>query len=132
MNKRQEEKDKLKEAYKKHYSSLLEAQKKLRQSEPSRRIASALEEIKQSSLMEEMDEMVKKVQEKAFLAEAKLEQALDLRFEEEVEKEKEEINKKFEAKKAVDAIRAEMGDVYKDTEEKAKNMYQKKTIGKQK
>jgi len=132
MNKRQEEKERLKEAYKKHYRSILDAQEKLRQSEPSRRISAALNQIKQSSLMEEMDDMVRKVQEKAYIAEARMEQALDARFEEEVEREKAEMNKKYEAKKAVEAIRAEMGDVYKDNEERAKSMPQKKTIGKPK
>lgn len=130
MGSGQEERDKLKEIYKEHYRSIQETKNKLASAQTTKRITDALNSIKQSAFMEDVDHMIDKVRETAFKAEAKVEQALDDQFKKEVEEENERIIKQQKAKSTIDAIKAEMGNVYDENEAIAKDMKTKKTIGK--
>jgi|AntRauMFilla1563_2_1112583.scaffolds.fasta_scaffold00383_4 hypothetical protein len=126
----QEQRDKLKEIYKEHYRSIKESKEKLASLEPKKRIMDALNDMKNSAFMEDVDHMIDSVRESAYKAEAKIEQALDDQFEKEVDEEREQILKKHKAKATVDELKAQMGDVYNENEAKAKDMHATKTIGK--
>jgi phage shock protein A len=130
MSSSQEERDRLKEIYKDHYKAIKETKAKLASAQTTKRISDALGSIKQSAFMEDIDHLIDKVREKAYLAEAKVEQALDDQFKKEVELENEKIIKQQKAKSTLDSIKAEMGDVYDENEARAKDMKTKKTIGK--
>lgn len=126
----QEQRDKLKEIYKEHYKSIRASKEKLASLEPKRRILEALNDMKNSAFMEDVDNMIDKVRESAYKAEAKIEQALDEQFENELEEERQQIIKKQQAKSMVEELKAQMGDVYNENEAKAKDMRTNKTIGK--
>lgn len=126
----QEQRDKLKEIYKEHYKSIRASKEKLASLEPKKRIMDALNDIKKSAFMEDVDHMIDKVRETAYKAEAKIEQALDDQFEKEVEEEREQILKKHKAKSTIEQLKAQMGDVYEENEAKAKDLRSIKTIGK--
>lgn len=126
----QEQRDKLKEIYKEHYKSIRASKDKLASLEPKRRIIEALNDMKNSAFMEDVDHMIDKVKESAYKAEAKIEQALDDQFEKEVDAEREQILKKQQAKATVEELKAQMGDVYDENEAKAKDLRTTKTIGK--
>lgn len=126
----QEQRDKLKEIYKEHYKSIKASKEKLASLEPKRKIMEALNDMKNSAFMEDVDNMIDKVRESAYKAEAKIEQALDDQFEEELEEERQQIIKKQQAKSTVEELKAQMGDVYDENEAKAKDMRTTKTIGK--
>lgn len=126
----QEQRDKLKEIYKEHYRSIKASKDKLASLEPKKRIIDALNDMKNSAFMEDVDLMIDKVRESAYKAEAKIEQALDDQFEKEVEIERDQILKKSKAKSTVDEIKAQMGEVYDENVAQAKDMRATKTIGK--
>lgn len=126
----QEQRDKLKEIYKEHYRSIKASKDKLASLEPKKRIIDALNDMKNSAFMEDVDQMIDKVRESAYKAEAKIEQALDDQFEKEVEIERDQILKKSKAKSTVDEIKAQMGEVYDENVAQAKDMRATKTIGK--
>lgn len=126
----QEQRDKLKEIYKEHYKSIKASKDKLASLEPKKRIIDALNDMKNSAFMEDVDLMIDKVRESAYKAEAKIEQALDDQFEKEVEIERDQILKKSKAKSTVDEIKAQMGEVYDENIAQAKDMKATKTIGK--
>ena len=137
MNSR-EERERLKEEYKAHYRSIRETRQKLAESERMAKIASALERMNAEHLLETFDTMLRKVREKIEVAEARLEMAMDSRREnddpDEVQlagdqADLDETERRRKASEAVKQMRAEMGTLQDEIDNKIQLLETNKTIG---
>jgi hypothetical protein len=138
-----EDRQRLKEEYKEHYKAVRELRKKAAEAERTSRIRSALNNMNTDSLMETFDEMLHKVREKIDLAEARLEIMLESRGEssgtsddyshgtsdgtssgisESDRLKMEEFERKEKTRETLSKIRAEMGLLQNELDEKIEGM----------
>ena len=129
------QRERLKEQYKQHYRKMREAKEKLKRTRHQRNIAEALRNMDSSELMETFDDFLFTVKSKIASVEARLEVALDNLSEEETEHrgldkvERDEQMQKVRAKETLKQVKLEMGKLYNEIEQQAKDMNVEKTIG---
>lgn len=129
MDSRQE-RERLKEEYKEHYRAIRESRKKLEQYERKAKIASALEQIDPTPVIDGLHNALGKLREKVTMAEARLEVYLDEHAPKDAQalEEADEFEKKLRAKQSLDAIRQEMGNLEREADDKAAKLEVEKTI----
>jgi len=129
----QEEREKLKEAYKEHYRALRELKEK---AVNARRVASvkeALQKIGDRSVVERLDQAVETVQVHIARAEAKLEHFIDSHTQRAEQEETQAWMDKEQARQTIEQIRAEMGLVHQDIENKLSDLPEvTKSVGREK
>lgn len=116
-----EDRERLKEEYKKHYRSIKELRQKAVDAERMAKVNNALNRMNVDGLMDSFDEVLDKVRHKIALAEAKmevyLESAEELNSDEVYRCEDEEFIRKQRSEETLQRIRAEMGIIQTDIKE---------------
>ncbi len=129
------DREKMKEAYKKHYRKMREAKERLARSRKTKNITDALKEMDTTALTETFDEFLYKVKSKITSVEARLEVAMDSLAESDEELMEQELDEEMKKQKAKETLRQakiEMGLLYNEIEQQAQSMQIKKTIGTEK
>lgn len=128
-----EERERLKEEYKEHYRKIRDAGEKLRSSRYAKKASDALQQMNADDLLDSVDHFLGKVRYKMASIEARLDLAMDdiLNSDDELEAERDQELKKEKAKDSLQQIKREMGMLYDDLEQQAKQMQVKKTVGMQ-
>ena len=125
--------EQLKKKYKKHYRELLETKKRLRELERAKKATSGFSETKGTStdLINQMEELVTKIKQRASLIESKVEIALDTLKSDGSEQEAslEQQERKRRARDTINLIKNEMGQLYSEMETQARELDAEKTVG---
>jgi phage shock protein A len=125
--------EELKKEYKQHFRKMRAAKERYRKTRKSRNIIDALKDMDSSDLMESFDSFLFDVQDKVARAEARLDVALesmDSNKASHVEQQEfEEANKQEKAKETLQQVKADMGLLYNELEEQAKQIDADKTVG---
>lgn len=132
MNSR-EEREKLKEVYKEHYRALKDLKEKAVNAKRVASVKEALQNISDRSVVDRLDQAVETVQLHIAKAEAKLEYFMDAHSQRVQQEESEAWMDKEQARQTIQQIRAEMGLVHKDIEDKLSDLPEvSKSIGPEK
>ncbi len=125
--------EELKKEYKQHFRKMRAAKERYRKTRKSRNIIDTLKDMDSSDLMESFDSFLFDVQDKVARAEARLDVALesmDSNKASHVEQQEfEEANKQEKAKETLQQVKADMGLLYNELEEQAKQIDADKTVG---
>jgi len=125
--------EQLKQKYKKHYKELLETKKQLRDLEQSKRSAKGVggHFSTSSDLVHQMEELITKVKHRAALIESKVEVALDSLKSDDNDHTAtfEQQDRKQRARDTINQIKSEMGQLYSEMETQARNLEVEKTVG---
>ena len=126
----EQERERLKEEYKDHYRKIRDAKEKLRRSKYVQNVNEALHNMNADELLASVDEFLGKVRTKMSLIEARLDVAMEeiLDQPDDISELDEEL-KKENARESLKKIKAEMGLLYREIEQQAKELHAEKTIG---
>lgn len=132
----EQDRERLKEEYKEHYRKIRDAKEKLRRSGYVKNVNKALQEMNADELLSSVDHFLGNVRDKMSLIEARLDVAMeqfvsegDQEFEQSKSRLDEEIRKEG-AQETLKQIKREMGLLYMEIEEQAKELKADKTVGK--
>lgn len=127
------QREQLKEEYKKHYRKMREAKEQLRRTQKTRNITAALKNMDTSELMASFDSFLFEVKSTVAHAEAKLDVALESMeakdFSSPGENKEDAVSNKQKAKETLRQLKNEMGILYSEIEQQAEAMNIEKTIG---
>jgi SPX domain protein involved in polyphosphate accumulation len=127
----EEERNRLKEEYKAHYLKIRELKNKLAEAERVKKITNAVQQINPQGLIDQFDEALDKVREKVFIAEAKLDMAMESAdADDHVSPADEETLRKQRASETLKQMKMELGMLNDAIEEQAANHPAQKTLGK--
>lgn len=131
----EEDRERLKEEYKEHYRKIRDAKEKLRRSGYVKNVNKALQEMNADELLSSVDHFLGNVRDKMSLIEARLDVAMeqfvsdeDQEFEQSKSRFDEELRKES-AQETLKEIKREMGLLYMEIEEQAKELKAEKTVG---
>ena len=137
-----EERERLKEVYKDHYRKMRETTEEFRKQRRKASIMKALANMDNTELMESFDNVLEGLQEKISRVEARLEVAMEGLGDEDQEasypsdaerKQRtadfEQQQKRKKARQTLRNIRDEMGQLYNELEEQARELKARKTVG---
>ncbi|MCC5933037.1 MAG: hypothetical protein LAT75_02525 [Candidatus Cyclonatronum sp.] len=128
-----EERERLKEEYKQHYRQILEDKKRLAAAERKSRVLKSFQEIDTRPVLESFQDALGAVRERIVQAEARLEVWLDNRDADTASsgaapEDMEAFEQKEKARQTLAQIRAEMGTIERQLDEKAAAITGAKTI----
>jgi len=127
----EEERNRIKEEYKAHYLKIKELKQKLSEAERVQKLNKAINQINPRGLLDQFDDALDKVREKIFVAEEKLNIALDSAEEEQGPSvEDEAFIRKQKAAETMRQMKLELGMLNDAVEEQASKMPVDKTLGK--
>ncbi len=127
----EEERNRLKEEYKAHYLKIKELKNKLAEAERVKKITNAVQQINPQGLIDQFDEALDKVREKVFMAEAKLDMAMEsTETAHEVSQVDEDAMRKLRASETMKQMKMELGMLNDAIDEQAANHPVQKTLGK--
>ncbi len=135
-NSSEQDRDRLKEEYKEHYRKIRDAKEKLRRSGYVKNVNQALQQMNADELLSSVDHFLGNVRDKMSLIEARLDVAMDQFMsdgDEGSEATKSELDdelRKESAQETLKQIKREMGLLYLEIEEQAKELKADKTVGK--
>ena len=132
-SKSEQERERLKEEYKDHYRKIRDTKEKLRRSKYVQNVNEALNQMNTDELLSSVDHFLGNVRDKMSHIEARLDVAMEgfLDGEEQKEMMDEELRKEH-ARESLKQIKLEMGLLYSEIEEQAKEMNIDKTVGRTK
>lgn len=122
----------LKEEYKQHYRKMRTAKERYRRTRKTRNIVDALKEMDSTELMESFDSFLFELQNKVTLTEAKLDVALETMEQNPstpAASETDEEMKREKAKETLQQAKADMGLLYSELEQQAREIDVNKTVG---
>lgn len=132
----EQDRERLKEEYKEHYRKIRDAKEKLRRSGYVKNVNKALQEMNADELLSSVDHFLGNVRDKMSLIEARLDVAME-QFVSEDDQELEQSNSRLDeemqkesAQETLKQIKREMGLLYMEIEEQAKELKADKTVGK--
>ena len=132
----EQDRERLKEEYKEHYRKIRDAKEKLRRSGYVKNVNEALQQMNADELLSSVDHFLGNVRDKMSLIEARLDVAMDqfmadsdTDIEESGARLDDEIRKES-AQETLKQIKREMGLLYLEIEEQAKELKADKTVGK--
>lgn len=125
--------EQLKKEYKQHYRKMRAAKERYRRTRKTRNIVDALKEMDSTELMESFDSFLFELQNKVTLTEAKLDVALEtMEQDSSTAPEKpdvDEADRERKAKETLRQVKAEMGLLYSELEQQARQIDVNKTVG---
>ena len=131
----EQDRERLKEEYKEHYRKIRDAKEKLRRSGYVKNVNEALQQMNADELLSSVDHFLGNVRDKMSLIEARLDVAMDqfmadsdTDIEESGARLDDEIRKES-AQETLKQIKREMGLLYTEIEEQAKELKAEKTVG---
>lgn len=129
-SKSEQERERLKEEYKDHYRKIRDTKEKLRRSKYVQNVNDALNQMNADELLSSVDHFLGNVRDKMSQIEARLDVAMEGFLEEHDQKEvlDEELRKEH-ARESLKQIKLEMGLLYSEIEEQAKELHIDKTVG---
>lgn len=129
-SKSEQERERLKEEYKDHYRKIRDTKEKLRRSQYVQNVNQALNKMNTDELLSSVDSFLGNVRDKMSHIEARLDVAMEgfLDDHQSVEELDEEL-KKEHARESIKQIKREMGLLYSEIEEQAKELKIDKTVG---
>jgi hypothetical protein len=129
-SKSEQERERLKEEYKDHYRKIRDTKEKLRRSKYVQNVNDALNQMNADELLSSVDHFLGNVRDKMSHIEARLDVAMEGFLEEHDQKEvlDEELRKEH-ARESLKQIKLEMGLLYSEIEEQAKELHIDKTVG---
>lgn len=132
-SKSEQERDRLKEEYKDHYRKIRDTKEKLRRSKYVQNVNDALNQMNPDELLSSVDHFLGNVRDKMSHIEARLDVAMEgfLDGDDQKEMMDEELRKEH-ARESLKQIKLEMGLLYSEIEEQAKEMKIDKTVGRKK
>ena len=126
----EQKREQLKEEYKEHYRKIRDAKEKLRRSKYVQNVNQALHQMNTDELLESVDEFLGKVRTKMSMIEARLDVAMEELLDTPAEEaELDEELKKENARQSLKKIKAEMGLLYREIEQQARDLHVEKTVG---
>ena len=129
----EQERERLKEEYKEHYRKVRDAKEKLRRSKYVQNVNEAIHKMNADELLTSVDDFLGSVRNKMASFEARLDVAMDQFLEDQdhpdIEQQDEELSK-AKAHDTLKQIKQEMGMLYTEIEQQARNMNVEKTVGK--
>lgn len=131
----EEDRERLKEEYKAHYRKIRDAKEKLRRSGYVNNVNKALQQMNADELLSSVDHFLGNVRDKMSLIEARLDVAMDQFVSEgdqeikQSESKLDEELRKESAQETLKQIKREMGLLYMEIEEQAKELKAEKTVG---
>lgn len=133
MSNSEQERERLKEEYKEHYRKIKDTKEKLRRSKYVRNVNEALNQMNADELLSSVDHFLGNVRDKMSHIEARLDVAMEHFLDENDQSEviDEELRKE-NARETLKQIKMEMGLLYSEIEEQAKELNADKTVGKTK
>lgn len=132
----EQDRDRLKEEYKEHYRKIRDAKEKLRRSGYVKNVNQALQQMNADELLSSVDHFLGNVRDKMSHIEARLDVAMDQfmsESDEGSEAKKSQLDeelRKESAQETLKQIKREMGLLYLEIEEQAKELKADKTVGK--
>jgi len=145
MNKNQQERERLKQIYKDHYRQIREFKEQYQQQRRKISMMNALKDMDNNELMNTLNEFTDRIKSRIAQAEARLEVALeDMDSEQDMPEEQgqghaaqrqgsakdaDDELREEKARKNLKRIKQEMGELYNELEEQARNMNVEKTVG---
>lgn len=132
----EQDREQLKEEYKEHYRKIRDAKEKLRRSGYVKNVNEALQQMNTDELLSSVDQFLGNVRDKMSLIEARLDVAMDQFMSdsdssvEKTETRLDEELRKESAQETLKQIKREMGLLYSEIEEQAKELKAEKTVGK--
>jgi len=132
-SKSEQERERLKEEYKDHYRKIRDTKEKLRRSQYVHNVNEALNKMNTDDLLSSVDNFLGNVRDKMSHIEARLDVAMEgfLENHDSVEELDEEL-KKEHARESIKEIKREMGMLYSEIEQQAKELNIDKTVGRSK
>ena len=132
-SKSEQERERLKEEYKDHYRKIRDTKEKLRRSKYVQNVNEALNQMNTDDLLSSVDHFLGNVRDKMSHIEARLDVAMEgfLDGDEQKEMMDEELRKEH-ARESLKQIKLEMGLLYSEIEEQAKELNIDKTVGRAK
>lgn len=132
-SKSEQERERLKEEYKDHYRKIRDTKEKLRRSKYVQNVNEALHNMNTDELLSSVDHFLGNVRDKMSHIEARLDVAMEGFLDEDEQKEmlNEELRKEH-ARESLKQIKLEMGLLYSEIEEQAKELNIDKTVGRSK
>lgn len=129
-SKSEQERERLKEEYKDHYRKIRDTKEKLRRSKYVQNVNEALHNMNTDELLSSVDNFLGNVRDKMSHIEARLDVAMEGFLDEDDQKEMldEELRKEH-ARESLKQIKLEMGLLYSEIEEQAKELNIDKTVG---
>lgn len=129
-SKSEQERERLKEEYKDHYRKIRDTKEKLRRSQYVHNVNEALNKMNTDDLLSSVDHFLGNVRDKMSHIEARLDVAMEgfLENHDSVEELDEEL-KKEHARESIKEIKREMGMLYSEIEQQAKELNIDKTVG---
>ncbi|MEX0944998.1 MAG: hypothetical protein WD513_07160 [Balneolaceae bacterium] len=135
-NHSEQDRERLKEEYKEHYRKIRDAKEKIRRSGYVKNVNEALQQMNADELLSSVDHFLGNVRDKMSLIEARLDVAMeqfigtesDREFEQDKSRMDEELRKE-NAHETLKQIKMEMGLLYTEIEEQAKELKADKTVG---
>lgn len=126
----EQERERLKEEYKDHYRKIRDTKEKLRRSKYVQNVNEALNNMNADELLSSVDHFLGNVRDKMSHIEARLDVAMEgfLDGEDQTEMMDEELRKEH-ARESLKQIKLEMGLLYSEIEEQAKELHIDKTVG---
>jgi len=127
----EEERNRIKEEYKAHYLKIKELKQKLSEAERVKKLSNAIDQINPRGLLDQFDNALDKVREKIFVAEEKLNMAIDSAEAEQGPTEEDEaVIRKQKAAETMRQMKMELGMLNDAVEEQASKLPVDKTLGK--
>lgn len=132
-SKSEQEREQLKEEYKDHYRKIRDTKEKLRRSKYVQNVNEALNQMNTDELLSSVDHFLGNVRDKMSHIEARLDVAMEGFLDEhgQTEQMDEELRKEH-ARESLKQIKLEMGLLYSEIEEQAKELHIDKTVGREK
>lgn len=129
-SKSEQERERLKEEYKDHYRKIRDTKEKLRRSKYVQNVNEALNQMNADELLSSVDHFLGNVRDKMSHIEARLDVAMEGFLDDHDQKEMmdEELRKEH-ARESLKQIKLEMGLLYSEIEEQAKELNIDKTVG---
>ncbi|NBB76710.1 MAG: hypothetical protein GVY02_04965 [Bacteroidetes bacterium] len=126
----EQQRQQLKEEYKEHYRKIRDAKEKLRRSKYVQNVNEALHKMNSDELLESVDQFLGNVRHKMASIEARLDVAMEAFLEESPsEGQLDEEMQKENARESLKKIKMEMGLLYREIEEQARELRVEKTVG---
>lgn len=127
----EQDRERLKEEYKEHYRKIRDAKEKLQRSKYVRNVNNAMQNMNADELLSSVDDFLGSVRNKMVSFEARLDVAMDQFLDDHPDTEElDEELKKARAHDTLRQIKQEMGMLYSEIENQARNMKVEKTVGK--
>lgn len=126
----EQERERLKEEFKEHYRKMREAKEKLQRSKYVKNVSEAMQQMNADELLSSVDEFLGKVRSKMVHFESRLDVAMEQFLDNEARDEADEELRKERARDTLKHIKMEMGLLYTEIEQQAKELNVNKTVGK--